>query len=118
MIEGQAEKVLWRDAREFAWLPDGWSLVKVPTTPRRIPLLEATFVGRTCRRRYSCGGQVAWVASPGEIEDLDGLLSANDFSGLVIRGPAGRPRLGVRVGDFFARRVKRALDPSGRFVEF
>jgi glycolate oxidase FAD binding subunit len=117
MIEGQYEGVLWRDAREFAWLPADWSLVKVPTTPRRIPLLEASFVGRTCRRRYSCGGQVAWVASPGEIDDLDRLLSANDFSGLVIRGPAGRRRLGARAGDLFARRVKRALDPSGRFVE-
>ena len=117
MIEGQAESRFWLDAREFTWLPDGWSLVKVPTTPRRIPLLEASLDGWVCRRRYSCGGQVAWVASPREIDHLDRQLSANEFSGLVIRGPAGRPRLGVRVGDLFARRVKQALDPLGRFVE-
>ena len=117
MIEGEAERVFWQDAGEFTWLPNGWHLVKIPTTPRRIPLLEAILDGWVCRRRYSCGGQVAWVASPGEIEDLDRLLTANEFSGLVIRGPAGRPRLGVRVGDLFARRVKRALDPSSRFVE-
>jgi len=116
-IDGQAEVALWNKAREFAWVPAGWSLTKVPITPRRISLLEASLAGKTCRLRYSSGGQVAWVSSLGEIDELDKLLSANGFSGLVIRGPAGRRRLGVRSGDSFARRVKQALDPSGRFVE-
>jgi glycolate oxidase FAD binding subunit len=117
MIEGQSESMLWRDAREFAWSPAGWSLIKVPATPRRIPLLEASLTGVACLRRYSSGGQVAWIASSGEITHLDRLLAANDFSGLVIRGPAGSRRLGARAGDSFARRVKQALDPGGRFVE-
>jgi glycolate oxidase FAD binding subunit len=116
-IEGQTESMLWRDAREFAWSPAGWSLIKVPTTPRRIRLLEVSLAGGPCLRRYSSGGQVAWIASPGEIDFLNSLLAANGFSGLVILGPAGRRRLGVQAGDLFARRVKQALDPGGRFVE-
>jgi hypothetical protein len=39
------------------------------------------------------------------------------LSGLVLIGATDRPRLGVRNGDSFSRRVKAALDPDRRFVE-
>ena len=116
-IEGLDEASLWRGVCELDWAPAGWSLIKVPLTPRRIPLLEQSLAGGTAIRRYSGGGQVAWIASPESAQSFDALLSSQGISGLVLLGPPGRPRLGARVGDTFARRVKQALDPARRFAE-
>jgi glycolate oxidase FAD binding subunit len=112
---------LWRDAVEFVWVQAGWSLVKVPVTPGRIAGLEAELArsetGQSLFvRRYSAGGQVAWIAMPGPLDVLDGTLTALGLSGLVMLGQPGRPRLGARTGETFEQRVKAALDPQGRFV--
>ena len=125
VLRGADESTLWRDAREFAWVPDGWSLAKVPVTPGRIAALDARFAtldrragdGPSRIRRYGSRGQVAWVASPSPADELEGTLTELGLSGLAILGPAGRRRFGVRVGSTFERRVKGALDPGGRFVD-
>jgi glycolate oxidase FAD binding subunit len=117
VIDGPDERMIWQKARELAWVPAAWSLVKVPLTPRRIPALEQIFADRSSLRRYSSGGHVCWLASPESPETLDAALSAGGFSGLILYGPPGRPRLGPRAGEIFAQRVKEALDPDNRFVE-
>ena len=117
VVEGPDEASLWRAVRELDWVPAGWSLIKVPLTPRRIPQLEQSLAGGLAIRRYSGGGQVAWIASLESPQSFDALLSSQGLSGLVLLGPPGRPRLGVRIGDTFARRVKQALDPARRFAE-
>jgi hypothetical protein len=66
-------------------------------------------------RHYSVGANQAWITWPGEIATLDALLSGLNLSGLLVRGAANNPQLGVRAGDGFARRVKQALDPHGIF---
>jgi glycolate oxidase FAD binding subunit len=114
-VAGEDEE-LWRDVREVKWLPQGGSLIKVPLTPKRIPVLEAALPPSTIRR-YSGGGQVAWIATLDPPSTLDSILSDQGLSGLVLIGATDRPRLGVRNGDSFARRVKAALDPDRRFVE-
>jgi glycolate oxidase FAD binding subunit len=114
-VAGEDEE-LWRDVREVKWLPQGGSLIKVPMTPKRIPALEAALPPSTIRR-YSGGGQVAWIATLDPPSTLDPILSDQGLSGLVLIGATDRPRLGVRNGDSFARRVKAALDPDRRFVE-
>ena len=106
---------VWRAAREVAWLPHAWALIKAPLTPRRIPALEAALPASTMRR-YSGGGQVAWLATPDPPSTLDPILHDQGLSGLVLIGASDRLRLGVRAGDSFARRVKAALDPAHRFV--
>jgi hypothetical protein len=71
-------------------------------------------------RRYSAGGQVAWIAWPGPVDDLDAALRASDLAGRVVLGqpgPTAPARLGARAGASFERRAKVALDPDGRFVE-
>jgi glycolate oxidase FAD binding subunit len=37
------------------------------------------------------------------------------LGGVLVRGPAGQPLLGMRSGEPFYRRVKQVLDPDGRF---
>jgi hypothetical protein len=51
------------------------------------------------------------------MDPLELYLQERQLSGLVVIGPAGRSRLGLRTGDSFTRRVKQALDPSGRWLE-
>lgn len=117
VIEGEAETRMWRDAREFSWLPKDHSLVKIPITPRRVIQMEEFLSGYGAERRYSVGANLAWVAWPGDIDQLNTGLSQLQLSGLVVLGQPGRRLIGIRRGEAFARRVKQALDPSGRWVE-
>jgi hypothetical protein len=117
VVQGVEETQLWREIREMAWVPEGWSLIKVHLTPGRIPRLEENLAGKPVLRRYLSSGQVAWLALEEAPQTLDGLLSAQGLSGLVLLGPAGQPRLGVDDRGLFYRRIKTALDPLGRFAE-
>jgi glycolate oxidase FAD binding subunit len=117
VTEGPEEDNLWSQVREMAWVPSGWLLVKIPTTPRRIPMLETMLAGMECLRHYSGGGQLLWLATPASPQALHELLAGNGFSGLAVFGPPGSPRLGLRVGTPFEQRVKTALDPNRRFAE-
>ena len=118
VVTGEAEGALWQAARDFAWIPSGWMLVKVPLTPNRISsveMLQATSLRATSLRRYSSGGNVAWIATPDSIQTLDEGLSSCGLSGLVVFGPPGRVRIGARTGEVFEQRVKAVFDPKQKF---
>lgn len=115
LLEGVAEAKLWQAELEFTWAPADHSLAKVPLTPRRLPVLDEKLSIAGAVRHYSVGANQAWIAWPGEVSMLDGILVGLDLSGLLLRGAAQSPQLGVRSGAGFARRVKQALDPHGIF---
>jgi hypothetical protein len=116
-LAGPDEAAIWRDARELRWVPAGWALVKVPLSPARVASFDAALAASSVARRYSAGGNVAWVAvAPEQLADVEAALSAHGLAGLLVLGPPGRPLLGQRSGESFARRVKAALDPAGRFI--
>jgi glycolate oxidase FAD binding subunit len=115
LVADGSEELLWSAARDFEWAPHDWSLLKVPLTPRRIPDLETAFAGGESKRRYSAGGNVAWLATPAEPAELHELLAGLGLAGLRLRGHAGPARLGVRHGESFERRIRAALDPAGLF---
>ena len=116
VLAGPDEAQVWETAREFTWVPDGWALVKVPLSPARVAAFEAALGGETGRRRYSLGGNLAWVALPeGQLPAFEAVLMQQGLGGMLIFGPAGRPLIGQRTGMAFAQRVKMALDPVGRF---
>ena len=114
-LEGSAEAALWRDEGEFSWVPAGYCLVKAPLTPQRLPQLDPLLEAGGARRHYSVGANLAWVAWPGAVAELDRILTEQQLSGLLLSGAAAPPQLGARSGKEFARRVKRALDPQGKF---
>lgn len=103
----------WQEMATMSWRPQETALVKVPVTPIHIPALDSTLA--EAPRRYSVAGNLAWIAWPGPLTDLDTLLKAHKLSGLVLMGPTGQPWLGLQTGAAFARRVKQALDPAGKF---
>jgi glycolate oxidase FAD binding subunit len=115
-LAGPDEAALWQAAGELRWVPDGQCLVKVPLSPARLPAFEAAVSQLSAERRYGAGGNVAWVAlAPGDLAGLEAALNTQGLAGLVVLGPPGRPGLGQRAGETFAKRVKTALDPQGRF---
>jgi len=113
---------VWQNVKELDWVPKGWALIKIPLTPKRIPILETRLQEIESRRRYSAGGNVAWLACPASmnldpIDPIDPILTALNLSGLVLLGPPGKTRLGIDPGAPFARRIKQALDPNRRFMD-
>jgi glycolate oxidase FAD binding subunit len=115
VIDDASEPILWQAAGEFAWAPAEWNLVKVPLTPRCIVELEKTLAPFQALRRYSAGGNVAWVATPMSAQVLDPLLLSLGLPGLVLFGPPGQVRIGAHSGKAFEQRIKSVLDPLGKF---
>jgi len=115
-MAGFVESASWQAVREFGWVPEGWALVKVALTPGRIAALEQFLTTTKALRRYAVGGNLAWIAWPGAIIELNNQLHTLQLSGLVIRGTVEQPRIGLQAGGVFAQRIKQALDPDGRFL--
>lgn len=117
ILRGDEEEKIWREVRELAWVPEAWSFVKVPLTPGRIVGLEAALGEKPVLRRYSCGGQVAWLAVEEPPKSLGGPLTELGLTGVALFGRGESPRLGEVAENPFYRRVKEALDPARRFME-
>jgi glycolate oxidase FAD binding subunit len=108
---------IWREAREFLWQPSGSSLVKIPLTAAKIPGFENRLreVGlRNSARRYSSGGNLAWICVD-EITELEKILLESNLSGLVINGSSGHGLIGKQTGLGMLSRVAQALDPNNIF---
>jgi hypothetical protein len=112
IIQGEAERMMWREARELAWAAPNDAVVKAPLTPARIPALDAAL--GNVPRRYSVGGNVAWIATD-DVAALDVTLKQMDLQGLIMLNTTGDPRIGQREANAFAARVRKALDPQGKF---
>jgi glycolate oxidase FAD binding subunit len=118
------EAQTWHGARELAWVPPGWTATVIPTTLPQVARLEALLRDTGALRRYSAGGQVAWVASLEQPEALGATLAAEALSGLRVLGSPGAGAgaeagagaiIGCGVANELGRRVQHALDPAGRF---
>lgn len=109
------EAARWHSVNEFEWAPTGWALAKVPLTPQHITTIEDRLSVMPTVKRYSAGGNVAWVATPASPSVLAEALSALGLSGLVIFGPPGQARLGVWTGQALEQRVRAVFDPHRKF---
>jgi len=91
----------------------GAFLVKVVISPRQIPRFDALV--RELPRRYSAGGNTAWLATE-DIGALKEILEAEQLPGLVLRGSVDCPLIGKQSENVLAARVKRVLDPHNKLV--
>ena len=116
------DETYWRDARELRWVPEGATLLKIPLTPARIRGLDERIRGEMSRheapRRYSVGGNVAWLAWPSgaSFDELEGILKELKLGAMVVWGRSGSPLIHYST-HAFGERVRQALDPTKRFLE-
>lgn len=127
VVDDEAEAEYWRAGDMFAWLPgaaggaagrslSGWSLVKTPATLDHLAPLDEMLAANGAARRYSSGGNLAWIGWPASLGDLDQRLAAFGMSGLVVLGSTDAPLIGMRHGQNLAGRVKATLDPNNKFL--
>ncbi len=117
-VSGPEEAAAWRAAQEFTWADAGWALVKVPITSAQLPALDAPLQRAGAQRRYAVGGNLAWVAWPGALADLGAILAGQGLAGLALRGDTATPWIGRPLHNPFGQRIKQALDPQNRFLEW
>jgi glycolate oxidase FAD binding subunit len=120
--QGEDERTLWHEAREFGWLKDGGTLVRVGLSLRQVRELETAVASSAPEAavRFGIAGTVAWIGLPAgaELDALDSCLRALGLPGMVLLGAPDRPLLGPSVsGGPFGARIVRALDPHSRFLE-
>jgi hypothetical protein len=90
--------------------------VRLALGPGRLAALDRAFGGMP--RRYTRAGAGGFLAWPQDrpLDELDALLREAGAAGVRLTGPPGTVLLGATGGGAFAERVRRALDPDGRFA--
>lgn len=94
------------------------SVVRVPTTVESFPVLIKALDAHAMSWRVIGAGQAAWIGVSRETSraEVSRLLADLKLQGLAIRTEWERGgRLGSAVRSVFGERIKRALDPQGRF---
>ena len=104
------DEIFWRAASNFEWARNLESLLKLPMTPRSIPEVEGHLANSQIERRYSVGGNVAWLATEWT-SDLQIKCGA-------IQTFLGQPREVSQSNESgpFGQAIKRAMDPELKFV--
>jgi glycolate oxidase FAD binding subunit len=117
ILKGNSDTDYWEKLQEFSWLPEGNILIKIPLTINQVPDLEGFLLENKSIRRYSTGANVAWISWAGSLDKLDQFLLINRLAGLTLLGSAEKTKLGDwNTGEFY-QRIKKALDPSGKWAE-
>ncbi|MEQ1825966.1 MAG: FAD-binding protein [Pirellula sp.] len=118
ILQDDEETKYWRDVSNFRWCSEQNHTVKLPVTPGMIASLEKQLTDLAIGRRYSVGGNVAWLDMSQAIEVgqeiLQPILSkgqpflctAHPNATLLQRDTAGP----------FGGAIKRAIDPHSKFV--
>jgi glycolate oxidase FAD binding subunit len=105
----------WQQGRDLE-TPAGGALVKAATTMGALKGLDDRLAAADARRRYSAGGEMAWIWWPRGIPELDAILAGLGLAGVVVLGDAAaNPFVGRRPDAVFLERVRRTLDPRGTF---
>ena len=117
VLDGDEERSYWEGINDFSWVPGDSLLIKVPINPSSLTALDEYLKHNNTARRYSAGANVAWIAWTKSIENIDSYLMKSNLVGLTILGKADQNRLGARDSGKFYQRIKKALDPVGKWAE-
>ena len=109
------DESIWSRVKEFEWVDDQWSLVKLAITPGRIRNFERYFcsLGRPTARRYGCGGNVLYLGLSEVADFADPELAS--LPGVALRGEV--PPLAPAISNLFLNRLCSIFDPQQKFAE-
>jgi glycolate oxidase FAD binding subunit len=113
---GEHDAAIWRDAREFAWVPANHALVRVPITLPVLTRLDAALEWYEAARRYTVAGNLALMAWNGALDSLSALLRDLALKGEVLIGPAGDRFVGAVPSNAVEERLASVMDPDARFA--
>ncbi len=120
VVRDNEDEKVWSDAREFRWVPSDHSLIKLPISPGQVLAIEefATKQKVAVPRRYSVGGNVAWLAWPNGLPqtDLDGLCAQLKRNALALTGTWDPPQRGAVMGGAFRERLLSVFDPASKLA--
>jgi hypothetical protein len=116
-LDGDEEQSYWEGINDFSWVPEDSLLIKIPTTPASVTGLDEYLKQNEIARRYSAGANVAWIAWNKPIENIDSYLKESNLVGLTILGEVDQKRVGAVDSGKFYQRIKKALDPVGKWAE-
>ena len=109
IVELDETATLWDPLAELT----GGTVVKVVLPPRQIPEFDLS-LGET-RRRYSIGGNLAWLATA-DLAALHTSLRQMGLPGLCLLGAVESAPIGAPLENELAARVKSVLDPLAKLV--
>jgi glycolate oxidase FAD binding subunit len=115
ILTGGQDADAWRECREFQWVPDEHSLIKVAVMPDRIVALTAAL--DELPYRICAGGHLAWLAWPPTYtsQELDDMLRELGCTAVALTGNWPNPWVGAHHGKAFDQRLITALDPHHKF---
>ena len=110
----------WEGIQTFEDFPEDAKILKVPTTPRQVPILDAAMADACPSRHYGHAGNVAWLAAENEaaLQSAARTLRELGLSGTVVRGTSPPAILGTQGNYAIHRAIKQVLDPDAKFPAF
>ncbi len=116
VLQAEQDDAYWKTMREFAWLLSTENLVKIPLTLSKILAFDEA-LDKSFIRRYSVGGNVAWVKLDDNADKakFDALLKSQGLAGLALTGDWPQPLIGKQTGQVFSDRLRTVLDPEKKF---
>ena len=114
------DELFWQSAAEFNWAPVDHALAKMPLVSSQIADLESALAGAASEvpRRYSVGGNAAWLAWPSSVESIL-LHTAAERLGrklLVVRNPDPSASLTVEHNPLLLKLLS-VFDPQRKFAK-
>jgi glycolate oxidase FAD binding subunit len=102
----------WRTISNLNWAEEAQYLAKLPITPNAIVAIDSFLTTSQIARRYSVGGNVAWIATEWNDDCTHRLGDAQMF---LCKIPFRSPTKS-KATSRFGQAIKRALDPDSKFV--
>lgn len=114
--QANGDNTAWDTHNDLSWA-DNREVVKVVLSPKQIPALEDSIGHTDYARRYSVGGNMAWIATtPDNLSQLDTILSELSLTGLHILGNSEKSIFGKSIDNPLSDRVKQIFDPKNKLI--
>ena len=104
----------WEAINDLSWVDEAQTLIKVVLSPKQIPTLDNDLQNLNIQRRYSVGGNIAWLTTD-DVVALFAILDKHQLTGLPILGQSDSPIIGQPIDNVLSERVKHVFDPENKF---